>query len=42
MPSTQQQPREGTQGTPDLGPAPDFALSSKDVRRKRPPALAFR
>src|SRR5215207_9205130 len=41
MPSTQQQPREGTQKAPDLGPAPDFALSAKDVRRKRPPVLAF-
>jgi len=41
MPSTQQQPREGAGKVPDLGPAPDFALSARDVRRKRPPALAF-
>ncbi|MDQ3677572.1 MAG: sugar transferase [Actinomycetota bacterium] len=26
---------------PELAPAPDFALSARDVRRKRPPVLAF-
>jgi exopolysaccharide biosynthesis polyprenyl glycosylphosphotransferase len=42
MPSTteeeqQQRPRHSREGLDDLG----FALSSQDVRRKRPPALAF-
>ncbi|MEA2218772.1 MAG: hypothetical protein QOJ35_1398 [Solirubrobacteraceae bacterium] len=41
MPSTQQQPREGTGKAPEARPAPDFPLSDRDVRRKRPPALAF-
>jgi exopolysaccharide biosynthesis polyprenyl glycosylphosphotransferase len=41
MPSTQQQPREGTGRPPELHPAPDFLLSDRDVRRKRPPALSF-
>jgi exopolysaccharide biosynthesis polyprenyl glycosylphosphotransferase len=43
MPSTQQQPREGTGNAPSIGPGPtpEFALSERDVRRKRPPAFAF-
>jgi exopolysaccharide biosynthesis polyprenyl glycosylphosphotransferase len=41
MPSTQQQPREGTGRPPELHPAPDFLLSDRDVRRKRPPVLSF-
>jgi exopolysaccharide biosynthesis polyprenyl glycosylphosphotransferase len=41
MPTTQQQPREGTGEAPELRPAPGFSLSDRDVRRKRPPALAF-
>ncbi|MDX6676630.1 MAG: hypothetical protein QOE31_682, partial [Solirubrobacteraceae bacterium] len=41
MPSTQQQPREGTGKAPELEPAPDFTLRERDMRRKRPPALAF-
>jgi exopolysaccharide biosynthesis polyprenyl glycosylphosphotransferase len=41
MPSTQQQPREGTGKAPEGGSAPDFTLSHRDVRRKRPPAMAF-
>jgi exopolysaccharide biosynthesis polyprenyl glycosylphosphotransferase len=42
MASTQQKPeRGGTPEVPELPPAPGFALSDRDVRRKRPPALAF-
>ena len=40
MPLTQQQPRNGKRGTPEL-PAVDFALRARDVRRKRPPALSL-
>ena len=41
MPTTQQQPLEGTGKAPEITSAPGFALSERDVRRKRPPALAF-
>ena len=41
MPSTQQQPREGTGKAREGSTAPDFTLSHRDVRRKRPPAMAF-
>jgi exopolysaccharide biosynthesis polyprenyl glycosylphosphotransferase len=41
MPSTTQQPREGTGKAPELQPTPDFTLGERDMRRKRPPALAF-
>ncbi len=41
MPTTQQQPLEGTGKAPEITSAPGFALSDRDVRRKRPPALAF-
>jgi exopolysaccharide biosynthesis polyprenyl glycosylphosphotransferase len=41
MPSTQQQPRGGTGKAREYEPAPDFALSDRDVRRKRPPSFAF-
>jgi exopolysaccharide biosynthesis polyprenyl glycosylphosphotransferase len=41
MPTTEQQPREGSTRAPEQSPAPDFALSEKDVRRKRPPVLTF-
>jgi exopolysaccharide biosynthesis polyprenyl glycosylphosphotransferase len=41
MPSTQQQPREGMGQAPEYGTAPGFALSDRDVRRKRPPSFAF-
>jgi exopolysaccharide biosynthesis polyprenyl glycosylphosphotransferase len=41
MPSTQQQPREGTGEAREAQHAPDFTLSHRDVRRKRPPAMAF-
>ncbi|MGH2900232.1 MAG: nucleoside-diphosphate sugar epimerase/dehydratase, partial [Solirubrobacteraceae bacterium] len=41
MPTTEQQPREGSPWAPDQGPGPDFALSERDVRRKRPPVLSF-
>ena len=38
---TKQKPREGSPREADQAPAPDFALSGRDVRRKRPPALSF-
>jgi len=41
MPTTEQKPREGSPQAPEQSPAPDFALSEKDVRRKRPPVLGF-
>lgn len=42
MASTQQDHERGdSHEVPELPPAPDFALSDRDVRRKRPPALAF-
>ncbi len=41
MPSTQQQPREGTGEAQEPGQKPGFELSVRDVRRKRPPAFAF-
>jgi exopolysaccharide biosynthesis polyprenyl glycosylphosphotransferase len=41
MPSTQQQPREGTGEAQQAAPAPDFTLGNRDVRRKRPPAMSF-
>jgi len=41
MPTTEQKPREGSPQAPEQSPAPDFALSEKDVRRKRPPVLSF-
>src|ERR1044072_6705281 len=41
MPSTEQQPREGTGEVREETIAPDFTLSHRDVRRKRPPAMAF-
>jgi exopolysaccharide biosynthesis polyprenyl glycosylphosphotransferase len=40
MPTTQQ-PLEGTGKAPEITSAAGFALSDRDVRRKRPPALAF-
>jgi exopolysaccharide biosynthesis polyprenyl glycosylphosphotransferase len=40
MSITQQQPREGEHEAPELR-AVDFALTDRDVRRKRPPALSF-
>ena len=39
MPVTEHELREGT--TQGQLSAPDFALSERDVRRKRPPLLAF-
>jgi exopolysaccharide biosynthesis polyprenyl glycosylphosphotransferase len=41
MPTTQQQPLEGTGKAPEITSTPGFAMSDRDVRRKRPPALAF-
>ncbi|MEY2515732.1 MAG: hypothetical protein QOJ89_3090, partial [bacterium] len=41
MPSTTQQPREGTGKAPELEPTPDFTLGERDMRRKRPPLFAF-
>ena len=41
MPSTTQQPREGTGKAPELDPTPDFTLGERDMRRKRPPLFAF-
>jgi len=40
MPTIEQKPREAT-GEASTVASPDFALSDKDVRRKRPPLLAF-
>ncbi len=40
MPTTQK-PREGSPEATVGTPPPDFALSDRDVRRKRPPALSF-
>jgi exopolysaccharide biosynthesis polyprenyl glycosylphosphotransferase len=42
MASTQQEHKRGNeQGVPELPPGPEFPLSARDVRRKRPPVLAF-
>jgi exopolysaccharide biosynthesis polyprenyl glycosylphosphotransferase len=41
MPSTQEDQRGGGQAVPELDRAPDFALTGRDVRRKRPLALAL-
>jgi exopolysaccharide biosynthesis polyprenyl glycosylphosphotransferase len=41
MPETQQQPRGPTDDAPELASPRAFALSDRDVRRKRPPALSF-
>jgi len=42
MASTRQDHKRGeSQEVPELPPAPEFVLSERDVRRKRPPALAF-
>ena len=41
MPSTKEDQRGSSQATPELPPAPEFALTGRDVRRKRPPVLAF-
>ena len=40
MPTTEK-PREGASKATADTPAPDFALSDRDVRRKRPPVLSF-
>ena len=39
MPRTEPKPREATRPIETI--VPDFALSDRDVRRKRPPALSF-
>jgi len=41
MPNTWEGQRETSQAERELAPAAGFALSGRDVRRKRPPALAF-
>ena len=41
MPTTERTPREVGEQAPAVQPSPDFALSDRDVRRKRPPLLAF-
>ena len=41
MPSTREDQRGPSEAAPALPPAPDFALPGRDVRRKRPPLLAF-
>jgi exopolysaccharide biosynthesis polyprenyl glycosylphosphotransferase len=41
MPTTQQQPRAGEERVPHIVPVSDFALTDRDVRRKRPPVLSF-
>src|SRR5215218_798073 len=41
MPSTEQKPREGSAQPAVQVPKQDFALSERDVRRKRPPVLSF-
>jgi exopolysaccharide biosynthesis polyprenyl glycosylphosphotransferase len=41
MPTTEQKPREGGPEAPAQLPPSDFALSERDVRRKRPPVLSF-
>jgi len=41
MPTTEQTPRKATTQAPVGSSGPDFALSDRDVRRKRPPVLAF-
>ena len=38
---TQQKPREGASTAPAQLPPSEFSLSDRDVRRKRPPVLAF-
>ncbi len=40
MPITEK-PREGSTRATAQAPSPDFALSERDVRRKRPPVLSF-
>ena len=40
MPTTEK-PREGASKATAKTPTPDFALSDRDVRRKRPPVLSF-
>jgi FlaA1/EpsC-like NDP-sugar epimerase len=40
MPTTEK-PREGVSTAAAETPTPDFALSDRDVRRKRPPVLSF-
>ena len=41
MPTTEQQPRGAGTEAPETRPGSDFALSDRDVRRKRPPVLSF-
>ncbi len=41
MPITEQKPRKGSSETPPPSSMLDFALSERDVRRKRPPVLSF-
>src|SRR3954454_16262800 len=41
MPITEQKPRKGSPETPPPSSMLDFALSERDVRRKRPPVLSF-
>jgi exopolysaccharide biosynthesis polyprenyl glycosylphosphotransferase len=41
MPTTQQKPREGAERAARVVTASDFALTDRDVRRKRPPVLSF-
>jgi exopolysaccharide biosynthesis polyprenyl glycosylphosphotransferase len=41
MPTTEQTPRKARTQAPADSQTPDFALSDRDVRRKRPPLLAF-
>ena len=41
MPTTQQQPREGAERAATVVTVSDFALTDRDVRRKRPPVLSF-
>ncbi|MEA2224494.1 MAG: hypothetical protein QOH83_2870, partial [Solirubrobacteraceae bacterium] len=41
MPTTEQKPREGAGQALVPVPTPEFELSERDVRRKRPPILAF-
>jgi exopolysaccharide biosynthesis polyprenyl glycosylphosphotransferase len=41
MPTTHQQPREGAERAAGVVAVRDFALTDRDVRRKRPPVLSF-
>jgi exopolysaccharide biosynthesis polyprenyl glycosylphosphotransferase len=41
MPTTQHQPRAGEERVPHIVPVREFALTDRDVRRKRPPVLSF-